>query len=322
MEEDVVHAAEEDEVGGFLEFFRRDLEVFVEPGEGLGADEFVALGVGCGRGDAHHRDLVLVDMPEDFGLGDLGDGVVVEQVAGRAVGLVAGDAAMGLRPVVPGLQIGEVELAERLAVVGADAGNGVRIADAGEDGELVEEIVATVREEFLKKRGRPLGGVVFERVVELRARHGRGEFLERLVEGGEVARHGGGGKWIEHVALAAGRGAFDLLDGGFGTEADDVPFPGGREPIEFAVLDLVREIDGGTGFRKRPQALDFPFGQNQADAGAALGFLPDDLETGGSNVRRDLRPAEGPAGAGRHVHAEAEALGLGGGVAEHGHPAG
>ena len=95
--------------------------MLVEPGEGLRADEFVALGMGGGGGDAQHRDLVFIDVPEDFRLGDLGNGVVVEQVSRRAVGLVAGDAAAGLGPVVPAFQIGEMQLAEGLAIVGADA---------------------------------------------------------------------------------------------------------------------------------------------------------------------------------------------------------
>ena len=45
-------------------------------------------------------------------------------------------------------------------------------------------------------------------------------------------------------------------------------------------------------------------------------------EFGGSDIGSDVWPAERPAGAGGHVHAETEAFGLADGVGEHVHPLG
>ena len=59
------------------------------------------------------------------------------------MGLVAGDFSVGLRPVVPAFQVGEVKLAEGLAVVGADARDGVGIANASDGWKLIAEVITT-----------------------------------------------------------------------------------------------------------------------------------------------------------------------------------
>src|SRR5207248_6464375 len=81
-----------------------------------GASEFV------------HRDVLLVDPAKDLGLRDVGGGVEIDKVAGRAVGLVAGKAAVTVGPVGPMLDIREVQVRDRLAVVALHAANGLSIA--------------------------------------------------------------------------------------------------------------------------------------------------------------------------------------------------
>ena len=73
----MVHAAEPDEIGGFFQRGGGDLEMLAVPGEGLRGDELLAGEVGGGGGELEHRDQRLVDVAEDLGLGDVGDGVVV-----------------------------------------------------------------------------------------------------------------------------------------------------------------------------------------------------------------------------------------------------
>ena len=68
------------------------------------------------------------------------------------------------------------------------------------------------------------------------------------------------------------------------------------------------------------EALKAPLGKRggQRCSAGDLVALEDDPAVG--VVRRDARPAVGPAGAGGQVHAQAEPFGFAGGVVEHLHP--
>ena len=245
--ENVVDAVGEDAVELGLHEGERLLPVIAEPGGALGGGEGVAGDVGGGGGEADDEGLgeilvVVGDVggvaaeagdgegrgAEDFGFGDVGVGVEVEEVAGGAVGLVADEVSAVVRPLHPGAEVVEVELGEGFAVVALDAAEGVGgeggeggVAGFGEEGGGVGlEVVAVHRAEFLGELRGPVGAVVFEGVVELAADEAAGELVggEGLVEFGEVTAEGGGGVGIEDEAFAAGGGAFDKLFRGLGDE--------------------------------------------------------------------------------------------------------
>ena len=113
MVEDVVDAISEDAIE--LGFHKGEglFPMIAEPRGALGGGEVVARDVGGGGGEADNEGLgeiliVVGDVggvaaeagdgerrgAEDFGLGDVGVGVEIEQVAGRAVGLVAHDVSV------------------------------------------------------------------------------------------------------------------------------------------------------------------------------------------------------------------------------------
>ena len=147
--------------------------------------------------------------PEDLGLGHVGQGVEVDEVRGRAVGLLAGLAAHRMTPVHPDPQVVRVELRERRPVVGLHAGHRVGIPLALERPPLGIEVVAMHFAKRLGHLGRPVR-LILERVVELTVDRAFRQRLERRREGLEIPPCR---RWrirVDHEALAAWRGPLHL----------------------------------------------------------------------------------------------------------------
>ena len=96
----VIHAAHEQLVDLLLELVQRDREVLAEPRAGLGGRES-SPGDMRGRGREFADEWIaagVTQRSEDLCFRDVAGGVEVEQVAGRAVRLVAGETAARVRP--------------------------------------------------------------------------------------------------------------------------------------------------------------------------------------------------------------------------------
>ena len=229
VEEEVIHAAKPEEVGGGFGVGEGGLKVLGEPCEGLGGVQPMPGDVGGGGGELQEGDLFFIHFAEDLGLGDVGIGVAIEEVAGAAVGLIAHEAAVRVRPVAPVVEVVEVQLAERLAVVGADALHGVGVAFARERGKVLAQVVAAPLLELCEEIRRPSRAEILERIVELRARWLGAR--ECFIEAREVAIYRGGGEGIEDIARAAGSRALHLLHGVALHCGIQPPRTGGRCPV-------------------------------------------------------------------------------------------
>ena len=150
-----------------------------------------------------------------LGLGDVGRGVEVEDVGRRAVRLIAHDAAARVRPVGPRLgEAFEHEVGDGLAIVGEHAPRGVRRAALEQRGQMQSQIVAAARLELVEHPRRPVAlaarVVHLVRVVE-EAAHAHVAAGEGAVEPAQVVGDRLAREVVDHVPLAARRGALDLL---------------------------------------------------------------------------------------------------------------
>ena len=132
---------------------------------------------------------------------------------------------------------------------------------------------------------------------------------------------GGDGIGVQHVALSAGRGAFDLLNGALGGERIQPPMARRRGPVQRSIPDGGREVPLFARIGNRQETLQRPLRKRgvQSRAGGQVILLQVDPRRGVSG--RDARPAHWPARARRQVHAEAEASGFERRVGEFLHPA-
>ncbi len=188
--------------------------------------------------------------------------------------LVAHDPSLAVRPRHPGPQVLEVEPAERLAVVGLHAREGLEVDPLHRGGiageqlrRVVLQVVAVLLAEYLRQAARPTRVEILERVMELPAQEIARERREGAVERREIALQRRGGERVDDESLAARRRAFH------------------HHPARFARHAAVA----------------------QHSALQRVGLV-------------DPRPAEGPAGSGRHVDADPEATRLASGVLQHRHP--
>ena len=251
MEQQVVHARKVEPVRRPLHERERRLEVLAQPRERLGRGELAAGHVGGGGRELEARDHRLVHLPEHLGLRDVGGGIEVDEVAGRAVRLVARQAAALVRPRRPVPHVVEVQLAERCAVVAPHARDRVGIAVPGERGDLDTRVVAAPGLELLEDARGEGGAVVLVRVVEVRARRARAEAREGLVEAAQVATQARDREGVDDVALAPRRRALHLLDRPLGHGGVDAKAPR-RAPVEAAFgPHAARQLDALAGVRDR-----------------------------------------------------------------------
>ena len=230
------------------------------PGERLGAREALPGEMRRGRRELRHQDRavalaeprvesaaepVAVAASEHLRLRRVGQRVELEEVRGRAVRLVVGlDAARAAprRPLRERLL--HEDVAQRLPEVALHAGDRLRIADAGELGEMVFETIAAILEEEAGKLVRPGGAVVFERIVESRARKG----VAPCVKGREelqVRVKRGGRERVQHRAGVELLGALHGLPGVVGDEAASLALPERPRPLRraFTVLQHLEPLD-------------------------------------------------------------------------------
>src|SRR5690242_10999612 len=100
--------------------------------------------------------------PEDFGFRDVGSGIKVDEIARRPMSLVAREAMMSMGPFGPAANIREMKIGDRLAIIALNAGGDFGGAIAEKGGQLLAEIVAAPRLEFLQECGRPLRAIILE----------------------------------------------------------------------------------------------------------------------------------------------------------------
>src|SRR5262245_61998264 len=113
---------------------------------------------------------------------------------------------------------------------------------------MLAEIVSATPLVFGEELRRPVrfavGVVHFVRVVEERPKRFYIAPGERLVEFAQVISERRGREMIDHVSLAARRGAFDHLSMPALKDRVERPFACGRDPIKLAILsDFVGEIE-------------------------------------------------------------------------------
>jgi hypothetical protein len=168
--------------------------------------------VGGGRGHPDHERLGKILVPadiegfaaesgdregrgaENLRFGNVGVGVEVEQVAGRAVRLVAHEEPVGVGPLDPGVQVIEVQLGERIAVVALDAGERVAVhrLRVHELGRELLEVVAVHLPEDLGEPRRPGRAVILERVMKLPADQTPGKLANAWSKGARYRRKAAG----------------------------------------------------------------------------------------------------------------------------------
>ena len=208
--------------------------MLVDPRAALAGDEARALHMGRRRGELRDEDVAV--LVEHLGFRDVGEGVEVKPVGGRAVRLVAGDDAARATPVRPDRKRVEDEVGQRLAVVVAEAELLVlRAARARECGQVVAQVVAALRLERLEQGGRPRCAVVFIGVVVERARGDGAGTVERNGERLQVLAHGVRRERVDHQPLAGSGRAFYLDSGRHGIEGHApaffvLPFPQKTRP--------------------------------------------------------------------------------------------
>src|SRR5262245_15231306 len=113
---------------------------------------------------------------------------------------------------------------------------------------MLAEVVSAAALEFGEELRRPVrfavGVVYFVRVVEERPKRFYIAPGERLVEFAQVIFERRGREMIDHVSLAARRGAFDHLPMPTLKDCVERPFARGRDPIQLAILsDFAGEIE-------------------------------------------------------------------------------
>src|SRR5947209_19858115 len=95
------------------------------------------------RGKLQHRQMLFFVARENFGFGDVGGSVDIDQIGRRAVRLIARQASMRMRPLRPAANVIQMQIGDRLAIVTFDARDSLRRALAEERGKLGAEVVAT-----------------------------------------------------------------------------------------------------------------------------------------------------------------------------------
>src|SRR5262249_14312855 len=158
--------------------------------------------------ELEHRHLAFGEVAVDLRLGDVGGGVGVEDVAGAAVGLIAGDETVRVAPVGPAADVGGGQVADGLAVVALDTGDRAGRTVPEEGRQLLAQVIAAKLLKLGQEVRRPLSVVILIGVVKLAAGLRAPEFGERLVEVGKIAVETWDRERVEDVAEAAGCGPF------------------------------------------------------------------------------------------------------------------
>ena len=137
VEEHVVDSVQEQEVDLGLQGGEGNLEVFAQPGEGLGGRERPAGRVRGRTCKLDHGRQPGGGLAEHFRLRDVGRGIEVLDIGWRAVGLLAGEAAVTPGPCIPARDVGLVKVAHGLPVVGLYPGHDLGGTGAAEGRQLV-----------------------------------------------------------------------------------------------------------------------------------------------------------------------------------------
>ena len=213
VEENMIVAGQKQEVRRLFDQRKRGLKMIGQPGEGFRGGKRPPGEMRGGGGKLVHGIVLRALSAEGhlFGFGDVGGGINIHQVGGRAVRLVAAQAAVAVGPGRPILDVGQVQIGQGLAVIGPDARGRFLRPFAEQGGQLRPQIISPARGKLGEQRGRPFRAVILVRIVEVGAGHGSLIDGEMLVEIRQIGVHCRGGKGIQHRADPAGGRALDLL---------------------------------------------------------------------------------------------------------------
>ena len=293
--------------------------MFLQPGAGFAGGERMS-GHVRRRGGKLGNQLFAIEV-KHLCLGDVGDGIEIEQIARRAVGFVACQEAVVTRPLRPKRQRNlSHQIGDGFAIVAFHAGGAIIRLAAEQGRELVLQTIAPPLFKLREEVRRPVG-LVLVRILILRARHRTAVGRERLIEPAQVICHRPRVKQVEHPALAAGGGALHLLGRGFLGNGKDPPGTPFRRPVHLALRSQPGEQIHFFAVRTKGHQCLNGFGLKclrQVRSAGDFDLSRDDAGVG--ILRRDPGAAKTPAGARGHVHAKTQAVGFGDRVAQHLHP--
>ena len=254
VEQHVVDTAGEQQVQFGLYLRQRRTEMLCQPRHRLAGRQQFAGDVGCTRRVfqrsaaaqriqvkalvvAQTLDAEAVQV-EVLRLGDVGLGIQVYQVAGRAVRLVASGGSVAVRPLCP--LAGEVLLEhvrQRLTVVGIHL-----LVAVQQLVQVLVELIAAARLKLLKHLRRPVGLVYLIRVVEEAVRPFGTRLRELRVEVFQVLCHGISVEIVDHQPLAAGRRTLHLHHPVLDVGGNNLPVAGGSLPLQALAADQVCQV--------------------------------------------------------------------------------
>ena len=171
--------------------------------------------------------------------------IEVEQVGGRAVGLVAHQHAVAVGPADPLLcEVLVEQVAERLAIVGQHL-----VAVVLQSQQFVQVFAEVVAAPFLKlveERGCPVGAIHLIGVVEESVGVGDARRCKGFLEALQIVLHGLAVEVVYHPSLATRGGALHLLHGAAQLHADVVLSVGGYAVVEDGLAGSLLHRHEGT----------------------------------------------------------------------------